>query len=159
MQWISENSRHVLAASGVLIWLAVMAGPWIVAQTKNAAAEFLATVQRKTNLLNVAPLCFVVAVYLWPTPAAPVPVEPPRVPDIVDTCAASGRVLLADALEDFATHKYDTDEAREEAINEKILDVVEAANEPLHEAIAKAIKTGRVSDCADRIRKGELRSE
>lgn len=159
MQWITDHARHVLAASGVLIWLAVLAGPWIVAQTKSAALELIATVQRKTNLLNVAPVCFVVVVYLWPAPQQPAPVEPQRVPDIIDTCAASGRALLADALESFAGQKYDTEQDREDAINEKILDVIEASNAPIHEQIAKAIKAERIRDCADKIRKGELRSE
>jgi hypothetical protein len=94
---------------------------------------------------------------LLPTPNPVAPVIPQRVPDIVDRCGIAGRALLADALDEFAGKKFDTEQAREEAINEKIHDVIEASFVPLNEAIAAAIKANRVSDCADKIRKGELR--
>jgi len=157
MEFLQDNFRHVLALCGVLIWLAVIAGPWLIDKTKSAAADWMDRIKSKTNLLNVAPICFVVAVYFWPSANAIGPVAPQRVPDIVDTCAASARALLADALDAFAAKKFDTDQAREDSINETILDVIEASNVPLHEEIGRAIKANRVVDCADKIRKGELR--
>lgn len=160
MEFLQDNFRHVLALCGVLIWLSVMAGPWLVARTKATVVDWLHIVQAKTNLLNVAPLCFVLAVYFWPAGNSAVdPVTPQRIPDIVDTCTASGRALLADELDTFAAKKFDSDKAREDAINEAILDVIEASYVPLNEEIARAIKTNRVTDCADKLRKGELRSE
>ena len=159
MQWFSENTRTAVAIAGVVLWVLYMVGPSVAAKAKSAAVTLWPTIRGKVSLAHVLPLVFVSAVYFWPMPAVPVPVDPPRAPDIVDTCTASGRALLADSLDTFAAKKFDSDQAKEDAINEAILDVIEASYVPLNEEITKAIKANRVTDCAEKIRKGELRSE
>lgn len=159
MSWLHENQKAFVAALGVVAWVLYMVGPTVVAKVKSVAVGAWPTVRTKATVANLLPLAFVAVVYLWPARDVPSPVVPARQPDIVDTCTASGRALLADALDTFASQKFDNDQAHEDAINESILDVIEASYVPLNAEIAKAIKANRVTDCADKIRKGELRSE
>lgn len=159
MSWVHDNQKAFVAGLGVVAWVLYMVGPTVLAKAKSVAVGVWPTVRGKANVANLLPLAFVAVVYLWPARDLPSPVIPARQPDIVDTCTASGRALLADALDKFASQKFDNDQAREDAVNEAILDVIEASYVPLNEEIAKAIKSNRVTDCADKIRKGELRSE
>jgi hypothetical protein len=157
MQWIQNNPRMFLGIAGVVVWLAMQAGPSALSLGRKAVAAAWPKV-KQANLGKAWPLLLLVGVMFWPADHPIVkPVEPARVPDIVDQCGASGRALLADALTDFAGQKFDTDQAREDAINEKIGDVIEASFSPLNEQIAKAIKFNRVTECAELIRKGDLR--
>jgi len=144
-----------------IVWVALKWGPQTISTARKFLASLKPKVEQKTTVLSSWPL-IAIAVLLGPMlmpaagPPAP-PVNPPRVADLVDTSAVSSRALLADALQDFAGKRFDSDQAKEDAINEKIADVIEASYEPVHQAIAVAIKTNRVQDCADLIREGELR--
>lgn len=159
MSWLHENQKAVVAGLGVVAWLLYMVGPTVAAKARAAAVKAWPTVKTKATVANLVPLVFVAAVYLWPARESPSPVVPARQPDIVDTCTSSYRNLMADALDKFATLKFDNDQASEDAINESILDVIEASYVPFNDEIAKAIKANRVTDCAEKIRKGELRGE
>lgn len=160
MSWLQQNWQLAGCIAAAVMWLIQNFGKTALTKLQDAISSMKPQVERKTTIFSAWPL-LVFALLLGPKliPAAnPVaPVAPQRVPDIVDRCGIAGRALLADALEEFAGQKFDTDQAREDAINQKIQDVIEASFVPLNEAIASAIKANRVTDCADQIRKGELR--
>jgi hypothetical protein len=160
MSWLQQNWQLAGCIAAVVMWLLQNFGKAAFTKVRDALASLKPKVDSKTTIFSAWPL-LVFALLLGPKliPAAnPVaPVAPQRVPDIVDRCGIAGRALLADALEEFAGQKFDNDKAREDAINEKIEDVIEASFVPLNHAIAAAIKANRVKDCADKIRKGELR--
>ena len=157
MQWNHFNPRVLIGIAGLFIWIAIQAGPVALAAGRKAAAKVWPKI-KQANLVKAWPLLLLPVLIFWPSGAGVVtPVEPARVPDIVDQCGAAGRALLADALVDFAGKKFDTVQLQEEAINEKIADVIEASFAPLNEQIAQAIKTDRLTDCAEKIRKGDLR--
>jgi hypothetical protein len=86
-----------------------------------------------------------------------VPVVPDRVPDLYDQCAAAGRILLCDELEKIASQTFKDVQDKEDAINNKILDVVDASFEPFNKSLAEAAKQNRLVDFAAKVRKGELR--
>jgi beta-lactamase class D len=86
---------------------------------------------------------------------SPQPVEPPKPPDLFATCGAAARELLADELEEFAEQRFDSEQAKEDAINEKIHDVIESSFVPLSEQVAKAIKANRLTEYARKIKAGE----
>jgi hypothetical protein len=160
MDWIRSNWRIVGAAVVAVIWAAQLFGPAVVHFARNTYAKLRPEVDSKTTIFSAWPLlAFALLLGSNMLPDAK-PVEPPtpqRTPDLVDRCGIAGRALLADALEDFAGKKFDSDQAREDAINEKIHDVIEASFVPVNEAIAEAIKSNRVTEVANQIRKGELR--
>lgn len=80
-------------------------------------------------------------------------------PDIFNRAAASGRALLADSITEFAGTKYDSDQAAEDAMNERILDCLEAAFGPVGKEIEKARAASRLTDMAAKLKAGELRDE
>jgi hypothetical protein len=160
MSWLQQNWQLAGCIAAAVMWLIQNFGKAAVTKVRDAFSSLKPTVDKKTTIFSAWPF-LVFALLLGPKliPSAnPVaPVAPQRAPDIVDRCGIAGRALLADALEEFSGQKFDTDQAREDAINNKIHDVIEASFAPVHEAIADAIKANRVADCADKIRKGELR--
>lgn len=151
MQFIVQNLEALLMVGLVVWWLAQVAGPTLRAKWPAIRDKMTA------KNLTLPVVAVVLALKHFSPVMVPQPVTPQREPDIVDRCGIAGRALLADALEQFASKKFDTDQARETAINEKIHDVIEASFVPVNAAIASAIKAGRVTECAERIRKGELR--
>jgi hypothetical protein len=159
MNWIRENWQIAGSIAAAVFWLIQNFGAAAVTKLRTTLASVKPKVDSKTTIFSAWPL-LVFAILLGPMllpTADPVdPVTPQRVPDIVDRCGAAGRALLADALEDFATQKFDSIQAREDAVNQKIHDVIEASFVPLNEAIADAITRERVRECAEKIRKGEL---
>lgn len=160
MSWLQQNWQIAGCIAAVVMWILQNFGKTAFTKVKDAVASLKPKVDSKTTIFSAWPL-LVFALLLGPKliPAAnPVaPVAQQRVPDIVDRCGIAGRALLADSLDELAGQKFDTDKAREDAINQKIEDVIEASFVPLNEAIAAAIKANRVTECADKIRKGELR--
>jgi hypothetical protein len=160
MSWLQQNWQLAGCIAAAVMWLIQNFGKAAITKVRDAFSSLKPQVDRKTTIFSAWPL-LVFALLLGPKliPAAnPVsPDTPQRVPDIVDRCGIAGRALLADSLDEFASQKFDTDQAREDAINQKIEDVIEASFVPLNEAIAAAIKANRVTECADKIRKGELR--
>jgi hypothetical protein len=160
MNWLQTNWQIAACIAAASVWLLQTFGKTALQKVKSAIASAKPALESKTTIMSAWPLLVIALMLgpkLLPQPSPVAPVEPDRLPDIVDQCNASGRALLADALADFASKKFDTDQAREDAINEKIGDVVLASFEPLGESIAKAITANRVTDCADKIRKGDLR--
>jgi hypothetical protein len=160
MDWIQDNWQVAGCIAAAVAWLVQMLGPAAVNQLKEEIAAAGPKLKGKTTLKNLWPLLVGVLLLgsmVLPRLAPVTPVEPARVPDIVDQCSASGRALLADALVEFAGQKFETVQAQEDAINEKIGDVIEASFAPVNDQIAKAIKDDRLTDCAELIRKGDLR--
>lgn len=160
MNWIQQNWQLAGCIAAAVIWLLQNFGKAAVVKVRDAMSSLKPKVDSKTTIFSAWPLlvcALLLGPKLLPTPNPVAPVIPQRTPDIVDRCGIAGRALLADALDEFDGKKFDTDQAREDAINEKIHDVIEASFVPLNEAIAAAIKANRVTDCADKIRKGELR--
>lgn len=157
---MNDQMRILIAVVAVVLWLGAKAGPGLINFVRNTWAHLWPKVQNGTTVFTGLPL-LIAAVMLGPMlmPAAgPVaPVAPVREPDLFDRCATSGRSLLADALDDIAGQKFDSVEAKEDAINQKILDIVDACFEPLNVQIAKAANANRLTNCADLIRKGEIR--
>jgi len=80
-------------------------------------------------------------------------------PDIFDRSASSGRALLADAIDELAAKKFDSDQEAEDFMNEKILDCLEAAFGPVGKEIEKARDASRLTDMAAKLKAGELRNE
>lgn len=160
MLWIQNNWQVAACIAAAVIWLMQNFGRAAVAKLRALITNLKPKIQGKTTILNAWPL-LVMAILLGPKvlpmPGPVAPVVPIRQPDIVDQCGASGRALLADELDKFAGQTFDSDKAKEDAINDKISDVIEASFEPLNKQIADAIKANRVTDIADKIRKGELR--
>jgi len=160
MLWIQQNWQVAACIAAAVLWLIQNFGKSAVQKARNVFASLKPKIEGKTTIMNAWPL-LVMAILLGPkllpTPGPVTPVVPIRQPDIVDQCGASGRALLADELEKFSGEKFDSDKAKEDAINDKISDVIEASFEPLNKQIADAIKANRVTDLADKIRKGELR--
>jgi len=160
MSWLQQNWQLAGCIAAAVMWLIQNFGKATVTKVRDAFSSLKPTVDRKTTIFSAWPLlvfALLLGPKLLPTPDSVPPVIPQRTPDIVDRCGIAGRALLADALEEFAGQKFDTDQARETAINQKIQDVIEASFVPLNQAIAAAIKADKVTDCADKIRKGELR--
>ena len=160
MSWLQQNWQLAGCIAAAVMWLIQNFGKAAMTKVKDAFSSLKPTVDKKTTIFSAWPL-LVFALLLGPKliPSAnPVaPVAPQRAPDIVDRCGIAGRALLADALDEFSGQKFDSDQAREDAINNKIHDVIEASFVPLNQAIAAAIKADKVTECADKIRKGELR--
>lgn len=160
MSWLQQNWQLAGCIAAAVMWLLQTFGKTAFTKLRDVVSSLKPKVDSKTTIFSAWPLLVIALLIgpkLLPTPDQVPPAIPQRVPDIVDRCGIAGRALLADALEEFASQKFDTDQARETAINEKIHDVIEASFVPVNEAIAAAIKTNRVTDCADKIRKGELR--
>lgn len=159
---MNDQLRILIAVVAVGLWILAKAGPGLLHFVRNTWSQLWPKVQNGTTVFTALPLV-VAAIVLGPLlmPAAgPVaPVIPAREPDLFDTCAASGRSLLADALDDIAGQKFDNFQAKEDAINQKIFDIVEACFEPLNVEIAKAANGNRLTDCAELIRKGEIREQ
>ncbi len=157
---MNDQMRILIAVAAVVLWLGAKAGPGLIHFVRNTWSQLWPKVQNGTTVLSSWPL-LVAAVVLGPmlmpasTPVAPV--APVREPDLFDRCATSGRSLLADALDEISGQKFDSVAAKEDAINQKILDIVDACFEPLNVQIAKAANANRLTDCADLIRKGEIR--
>jgi hypothetical protein len=160
MNWLQQNWQIAGCIAAAVLWLIQNFGATAVQKIRDAVTSLKPKVDSKTTIFSAWPLlvcALLLGPKLLPTPDSVTPVIPLRELDIVDRCGIAGRALLADALDEFAGKKFDTDKAREDAINEKIHDVIEASFAPLNEAIAAAIKANRVTDCADKIRRGELR--
>lgn len=157
MQWIKDNYQLVGFVGTALVWLVTNFGPTIYRKALTVLRSLSPKVQSGTTILSAWPL-IAAALLLAPSlmPATPVPVEPPRAPDLFDRCATSGRALLAEELLKIASQKFDSDAAKEEAINLRILDVVDSSYEPLHIQIAAACKANRLSDFAGKLKSGEL---
>jgi hypothetical protein len=111
-------------------------------------------------------LCISVPVVcLWPDIAGllpqpkPSPAEVIRTPDIFDNACGSARTLIAEALDEIAGRKFDSDQAAEDYTNEKILDCIEAAFPPVATKIEEARKANKLAQMAARLKAGELRNE
>jgi hypothetical protein len=160
MNVISSHWNVVAAVLVAVVWIAKNFGPSAIAAVRSALAKLLPEVQQRTSILSGVPLLLIallLAPHFLPSPAAVVPVQPAKELDMIDECGIAGRALLADEVEKFVPSQFESDQAREDAINQKIRDVIEASFVPLNEEIAKAIRANRMSDCAGRIRDGKLR--
>lgn len=152
MEWLMKHLEVVLMVGLLVWWLSQTMGPSLAAKWP--------TIRQKLTGKNLAlPLIagLLAMKHFSPSVLPAVDPVPARSPDLVDRCGVSGRALLADAVTDFSRKSFANDQEREDAVNEKIHDVIEASFEPVNVAIAKAIKSDRVTECADAIRKGELR--
>lgn len=161
MQWAQQNWRVVGAVLVGLIWAAKTFGPGVVQFARQKLAALKPEVEKKTTILSAWPL-LAIAVLMAPSliPSETKPLTPPvpvRVPDLFDTCAASGRALLADELTRIASSKFDSEQAKEDALNAKILDVLDASFEPFHNRLAEAVKANRLTEFAAKVREGEIR--
>lgn len=161
MQWAQQNWRVVGAVLVGLIWAAKTFGPSGVRYARERLAALKPAVEQKTTILSAWPV-LAIAILLGPSliPAENKPITPPapvRVPDLFDTCAASGRALLADELDRIASSTFETEQAKEDAINTKILDVLDASFEPFHSRLGKAVKANRLTEFAAKVREGEIR--
>lgn len=155
MTWIQTNFQASVIATIAVAWLAQMLGPSAARLARNGVATLWPHVRPKLTLKNlILPMLavLVAATRLIPTPEV---VAPARAPDTLDRCIATGRALLADELEAIASQKFADLQAKEDAINTKIHDVVESAFEPLNQQIAKAALANRLADYAKKIRAGE----
>jgi hypothetical protein len=150
MNWISQNLEAVLLVGLVVWWLAQVAGPTLKAKWPAVKEKLTA------KNLTLPVVAAILAVKHFSPAIMPTPVNPQRQPDIVDRCGITGRSLLADTLVDFSRQSFSNDQEREDAINGKIHDVIEASFVPLNESIARAIKFNRVFEASEKIRKGEL---
>jgi hypothetical protein len=152
MNWISQNLEAVLLVGLVVWWLGQVAGPGIKAKWPAIKEKLTAK-----NLTLPVVAGILALKHFSPAVLPPVdPVHPQRVPDLVDRCGITGRSLLADALVDFSRQSFATDQAKEDAINNKIHDVIEASFVPLNDEIAQAMKAGRLVEIAEKIRQGNL---
>ena len=161
MQWAQQNWRIVGAILVGLIWSAKTFGPGVIRFARERLAALRPAVEQKTTILSAWPV-LAIAILLGPNliPADDKPVSPPapvRVPDLFDTCAASGRALLADELDRIAASTFDSEQAKEDAINSKILDVLDASFEPFHARLGAAVKANRLTEFAAKVREGEIR--
>ncbi len=159
MNWITENWRMVLAVLAGIVWFLQQFGPMLLQQTRRAIAAVSPVITNRGNILRAWPLIVAAVLFgpmLIPKTGPVVPVEPPKPPDIVAICANSHRSLLADAVTEYAGKEFSDVTAAEDWINEKLLDCYEAAFEPLHTKIGAAKKAATLTDCAERIRKGDL---
>jgi hypothetical protein len=161
MDLLKANWRVVGAVIVALIWAAKAFGPAAVHFARNTYARIWPDVERKTTVLSSWPL-LAIAILLGPmlfpgSAVKPVlPDIPQQQPDLFSQCGTAGRALLADELEAFASQRFDSDQAKEDAINDKIQDVIQASFVPVTELLADAIKANRVSEFAAKLRKGEL---
>lgn len=160
MQWIQSNPIPALAVVLLVAWICQMVGPSAVRAARRAAAAAWPRLKPAISAKNLAlPL---VAVTLFglsmiPRPPAPEPATPPRVPDLFDKQAATARALLSDELDEIAGQRFKDAKEREDAINQKIDDIVKSSFDPLFSHIGKAADENRLTELATKIREGEFR--
>jgi hypothetical protein len=159
MSWLQSNLQTLLPAGLVVAWLAQLLGPSVLRKLKTTSASIWPKIQPHLNAKNlflpIAALLLAVLPYLpKPTPVQPIP--PAKVTDLYQTCADAGRALLADELDKFAGQRFDSLQAKEDALNEKIDSVVVAAFAPMGERIARAIKENKLTELASKIKSGDV---
>jgi len=162
MNWIQSNWRIVGAVIVAVLWAGKAFGPSVIEAGKKAIAAIRPKVEQKTTVFSGLPLILIAILLgpsLMPTPApAPVPpVTPERVPDLFDQCAAAGRILLCDELDKIAGQQFANVQDKEDAINTKILDVLDASLEPFNKRLAEAAKDNRLTEFTSKVRKGDIR--
>lgn len=157
----AENTRYVVAGVIFLVWVLAKSAPYMKSAftwTVNKAVSSWPKVSQKTNVLRAWPVVAILLVLCIPMPGSgkcPVP-EPVKPADVVDKCVESNRTLLGDAIEKFAGEKYETVQAAEDAMNQKILDVYQASFDPLFKKINEARKAEKLVELAVQIKNGEV---
>lgn len=148
--------RHVVGAIVLVVWVGQMTGPSLASAAKRLWPKIQSQLStgKWPGLVILALIGSSFLPHPGPAPA-PAPVDPPKPPDLFTTCGIAARELLAEELEKFASQRFDSDQAKEDAINEKIDDVIESSFAPLSDQIAKAIKENRLVDYARKIKAGE----
>ena len=159
MSWLQTNLQTLLPGVLVVAWLAQVLGPSVVRKLKSTSASIWPKIQphitMKNMLLPVAALLIAASRYVpMPSPVQPLP--PAKAPDLFQRCADSGRALLADELDKFAGQRFDSLQAKEDALNEKIDSVAVAAFAPMGEKIAQAIKENKLTELAAKIKSGDV---
>ena len=159
MSWLQTNLQALLPVALGVAWLVQMFGPSVVRKLRSTSASIWPKIQphltTKNLFLPVAALLIAASRYVpVPTPVQPTP--PAKAPDLFQQCADSGRALLADELDKFAGRRFDSLQAKEDALNEKIDSVVVAAFGPLGERIATAVRENKLTDLAAKIKAGEV---
>lgn len=155
MSWMKENTQTVLLMLIGLAWVAQMVGPAALRSLRRASSAAWPKLRPKLNAKNLAlPLVAVLIAATRLIPSPP-PVTPPKPPDLFAQCGADARALLAEEFEAFASQRFDSVEAKEDAINQKITDVVASTFQPIRTQVAKAIKENRLVDYARKIKAGE----
>ena len=162
MSWLQSNLQTLLPGLLVVAWLAQLLGPSVLRKLKSTSASIWPKIQPHLNTKNlflpVAALLIAASRYVpMPTPVQPLP--PAKAPDLYQTCADAGRALLADELDKFAGQRFDSLQAKEDALNEKIDSVVVAAFAPMGERIAQAIKENKLTELAGKIKSGDVNAE
>jgi hypothetical protein len=155
MSWLKENLQTLLPVLIGLAWVAQMVGPAALRSLRKASSAAWPKIRPKLTAKNLAlPVVagLIAATRLIPSPQ---PVEPPKPPDLFAQCGANARALLADEFESFAAQRFDSVEEKEDAINQKITDVIASTFQPLRTQVAKAIKENRLVDYARKIKAGE----
>lgn len=160
MQWIQSNPIPALAIALLVAWIGQIVGPSAVRAARRAAAAAWPRLQPAITAKNLAlPLIAVslIGVSMIPRPPAPEPATPPRVPDLFDQQAATARALLSDELDQIAGQRFKDAKEREDAINQKIDDIVQSSFDPLFGHIGKAADQNRLTELSKQIRDGEFR--
>jgi len=160
MQWIQSNPIPALAVALLVAWIGQMVGPSAVRAARRAAAAAWPRLKPAINAKNLALPLVAVALFgvsMIPRPAAPEPATPPRVPDLFDQQAATARALLSDELDQIAGQRFKDAKEREDAINQKIDDIVKSSFEPLFGHVSKAADENRLTELSKKIREGEFR--
>lgn len=158
-----ENARYIIAGVIALVWGFVKTLPYQksvavkTGQLLKRAWSSLGGKKTSMNAWTTLSVAAIVVVLAWPSPReCPVP-EPVKAPDVIDTCVESNRELLSGAIKDFAGEKYETVQAAEDAMNQKILDVYQASFDPLFKKINEARKADKLVELAIQIKDGEVR--
>jgi hypothetical protein len=158
----SENTRYVVAGVILLVWVLSKAAPHMKSAftwTVNKAVSLWPKVSQKTNVLRAWPVIAILLVLCFPMPGSgkcPV-LEPVKPADVVDQCVESNRELLGEAIKAFAGEKYETVQAAEDALNQKILDVYQASFDPLFKKINEARKAEKLVELAVQIKNGDVK--
>jgi hypothetical protein len=156
----AEMARYIGAGLIAVIWVLKLSAPYLKAAAKSAAKRVSALwpkVNQKTNVLSAWPLIGILLILCVPVPGSKCPVpEPVKPPDIVAKCSEANRVLIAEQIRKFSGEKYETVQAAEDAMNQKILEAYQASYEPLFQKINEARKADKLVEFAGQIEKGEI---
>ena len=160
METLHTHWQTVLPIVLLAAWIGKMLGPKVWTAVRSGAVAIWPRLRPHLNaktlaLPTIAAISF--ALPYLPRPTTPDPAPSPRVPDLYDNAAATARQLLADELEQIAGQRFDSPEQKEDAMNQKIVDIVQSSFEPLFVRLATAADTNLVAAIAQQIREGELR--
>ncbi len=155
MSWLKENTQTLLLMLIGLAWVVQMVGQWLCDRFAESARRRGRRSGPKLTAKNLALPLVGVAIAAHSTDTQPTAGGTSEASDLFAKCGADARALLADEFEAFAAQRFDTVKAKEDAINQKITDVIASTFQPFRVQVAKAIKENRLVDYARKIKAGE----